>query len=80
MDEGQEGQEGRTEGVAEPLREVPSARWTQIWASRQLLMKVACRYGCWAEDAEDAVQEAMLRAAEHPEIEALVGQDVLTGV
>jgi RNA polymerase sigma factor (sigma-70 family) len=72
MDEGQERQGG---DAAEQLREMLSARWMEIWASRRLLMAVARRCGCPAEDAEDVVQEAMLRAAEHPEI----GTDHLRG-
>lgn len=63
-----EGQQGQGEDAAEQLRELLSARWAQIWASRRLLMGVARRCGCPVEDAEDVVQEAMLRAAEHPEI------------
>src|ERR1051326_4412679 len=54
-------------GLAEPLGLAP-ARWARLWATRALLLRVARRHGADAEDAEDAVQEAMLRAAEHPEI------------
>lgn len=39
-----------------------------MWASRDLLLRVARRNGADPEDAEDTAQEAMLRAAEHPEI------------
>ncbi|MDQ3150727.1 MAG: hypothetical protein M3R63_03045 [Actinomycetota bacterium] len=47
--------------------ELPSIeRWLQIWAQRELLIKVARRRG--AQDPEDVAQEAMLRAAQHPEI------------
>lgn len=65
-----ERQEAQGEDAAEQLREILSARWAQIWASRRLMMGVARRCGCPVEDAEDVVQEAMLRAAEHPEIDA----------
>lgn len=44
------------------------ARWARVWDNRALLLRIARRHGADAEDAEDAVQEAMLRAAEHPEI------------
>ncbi len=44
------------------------ARWARVWDNRALLLRVARRHGADLEDAEDAVQEAMLRAAEHPEI------------
>jgi RNA polymerase sigma factor (sigma-70 family) len=64
MDQGRHGQSGDT---SEPLRDASSARWMQIWASRQILLNLARRSGSFA-DAEDAVQEAMLRAAERPEI------------
>lgn len=47
-----------------------SARWRRIWTHQPLLLRVARRCSVSAEDAEDAVQEAMLRAAERPEIEA----------
>lgn len=63
-----ERQEAQSEDAAGRLREILSARWVQIWASRRLLMGVARRCGYPVEDAEDVVQEAMLRAAEHPEI------------
>ncbi|MGH4027218.1 MAG: RNA polymerase sigma factor [Pseudonocardiaceae bacterium] len=63
-----ERQEGQGEDAAERLREILSARWVQIWGSRRLLMGVARQCGCPVGDAEDVVQEAMLRAAEHPEI------------
>lgn len=62
------GQEDQGEDAAEQLREILSARWARIWSSRRLLMGVARRCGCSVEDAEDVVHEAMLRAAEHPEI------------
>ncbi|MGH3903552.1 MAG: sigma-70 family RNA polymerase sigma factor [Pseudonocardiaceae bacterium] len=55
------------EDPPEPTGLAP-ARWARVWDSRALLLTVARRHGADAEDAEDAVQEAMLRAAEHPEI------------
>ncbi|MGH4012604.1 MAG: RNA polymerase sigma factor [Pseudonocardiaceae bacterium] len=63
-----EGQESQSADAPEPRQETTSARWVRIWARRELLIRVARRYGSLAEDAEDTVQEAMLRAAEHPEI------------
>ena len=59
------GRRGR--GPAEPAGVAP-ARWARMWASRDLLLRVARRNGADPEDAEDTAQEAMLRAAEHPEI------------
>lgn len=45
-----------------------SGRWMQIWGHRPLLLAVARRHAGCTEDGEDAVHEAMLRAAERPEI------------
>lgn len=59
-------QAGHGQESAEPP--ATSQRWGRIWASRTLLLRVARRRCANAEDAEDAVQEAMLRAAKHPEI------------
>jgi RNA polymerase sigma factor (sigma-70 family) len=56
------------EDPADLARDTPVTRWVQSWASRQLLIRVARRCGSSAEDAEDAVHEAMLRAAEHPDV------------
>ncbi|MER7201660.1 sigma-70 family RNA polymerase sigma factor, partial [Streptomyces sp. NPDC000188] len=42
-------------------------RWPRIWSHREQLLTVARRRSVSAEDAEDAVQEAMLRAVERPE-------------
>lgn len=58
--------DGGPRDAAEPVAR--EARWGQMWAHQALLLRVARRYGADAEDAEDAVQEAMIRAAEHPEI------------
>ncbi|MFC9508395.1 sigma-70 family RNA polymerase sigma factor [Streptomyces sp. NPDC057002] len=41
-------------------------RWQRMWSHREQLLKVARRRSMSAEDAEDAVHEAMLRAAERP--------------
>lgn len=51
-----------------PAQHAALTRWVHSWASRNMLMGVARRCGFSAEDAEDAVQEVMLRAAEHPEV------------
>ncbi|MFF0063094.1 sigma-70 family RNA polymerase sigma factor [Streptomyces sp. NPDC005279] len=44
-------------------------RWQRAWAHRDQLLKVARRRSMSAEDAEDAVHEAMLRAAENPHLD-----------
>ncbi|MET9670858.1 sigma-70 family RNA polymerase sigma factor [Streptomyces sp. NPDC006475] len=44
-------------------------RWQRAWSHREDLLKVARRRSMSAEDAEDAVHEAMLRAAEHPDLD-----------
>ncbi|MEU3302210.1 sigma-70 family RNA polymerase sigma factor [Streptomyces sp. NPDC006678] len=44
-------------------------RWQRAWSHREDLLKVARRRSTSAEDAEDAVHEAMLRAAEHPDLD-----------
>ncbi|WP_373921855.1 sigma-70 family RNA polymerase sigma factor [Streptomyces sp. T12] len=44
-------------------------RWQRMWSHREQLLKVARRRSMSAEDAEDAVHEAMLRAAERPELD-----------
>ncbi|MCA1671829.1 MAG: sigma-70 family RNA polymerase sigma factor, partial [Actinobacteria bacterium] len=62
MDDGRGGRD-----VAEPAQLTPT-RWARVWSTRGLLLRVARGRGAGVEDAEDAVQEAMLRAAEHPEI------------
>lgn len=56
-----------SEESGEDLPELPPAeRWHEIWTHRALLLRIARRRG--AGDAEDVVEEALLRAAEHPEI------------
>ncbi|TVZ92351.1 RNA polymerase sigma factor [Streptomyces sp. BK340] len=44
-------------------------RWQRMWSHREQLLKVARRRSMSLEDAEDAVHEAMLRAAERPELD-----------
>lgn len=65
MDDGRAGQ-GHESG--ESPAGVSPTRWAQIWARRNLLLRVARRNGAGPEDAEDVVQQAMLRAGEHSEI------------
>lgn len=59
--------DGGARDAAEPVASV-AARWALVWAHQALLLRVARRHGADADDAEDAVQEAMVKAAEHPEI------------
>ncbi|MBT2455952.1 sigma-70 family RNA polymerase sigma factor [Streptomyces sp. ISL-86] len=44
-------------------------RWQQIWSHREQLLKVARRRSMSLQDAEDAVHEAMVRAAECPHLD-----------
>jgi RNA polymerase sigma factor (sigma-70 family) len=44
-------------------------RWQRMWSHREQLLKVARRRSLSPEDAEDAVHEAMLRAAERPDLD-----------
>ncbi|MFF3904569.1 sigma-70 family RNA polymerase sigma factor, partial [Streptomyces sp. NPDC001848] len=44
-------------------------RWKRMWSHREHLLKVARRRSMSLEDAEDAVHEAMLRAAERPDLD-----------
>ncbi|ORT58256.1 sigma-70 family RNA polymerase sigma factor [Streptomyces sp. CB03238] len=44
-------------------------RWQRAWSHREQLLKVARRRSMTPEDAEDAVHEAMLRAAEQPHLD-----------
>ncbi|MER6473977.1 RNA polymerase sigma factor [Streptomyces collinus] len=44
-------------------------RWQRMWSHREQLLKVARRRSMSQEDAEDAVHEAMLRAAERPHLD-----------
>ncbi|MEV8311295.1 sigma-70 family RNA polymerase sigma factor [Streptomyces flavidovirens] len=47
----------------------PSERWQRVWGHREHLLKVARRRSMSAEDAEDAVHEAMVRAAERANVD-----------
>ncbi|MET9801109.1 sigma-70 family RNA polymerase sigma factor [Streptomyces sp. NPDC006368] len=49
--------------------DVSDDRWQRAWSHREQLLKVARRRSMSPEDAEDAVHEAMLRAAEHPHLD-----------
>ncbi|WP_405805110.1 sigma-70 family RNA polymerase sigma factor [Streptomyces sp. NBC_00210] len=44
-------------------------RWQRAWSHREQLLKVARRRSMSLEDAEDAVHEAMVRAAENPHLD-----------
>ncbi|MER6083741.1 sigma-70 family RNA polymerase sigma factor [Streptomyces sp. NPDC001833] len=44
-------------------------RWLRMWSQREQLLRVARRRSVSQEDAEDAVHEAMLRAAERPDLD-----------
>ncbi|MEV4331986.1 sigma-70 family RNA polymerase sigma factor [Streptomyces sp. NPDC049597] len=44
-------------------------RWQRAWSHREQLLRVARRRSVSMEDAEDAVHEAMLRAAERPHLD-----------
>src|SRR5258707_6263771 len=44
-------------------------RWQRMWSHREQLLRVARRRSMSREDAEDAVHEAMLRAAERPDLD-----------
>ncbi|MBC9730432.1 RNA polymerase sigma factor [Streptomyces sp. TRM68367] len=63
-----------TDMPAEPpadIAEIQAAhdRWQRMWSHREQLLKVARRRSMSPEDAEDAVHEAMLRAAERPDLD-----------
>lgn len=49
--------------------EAADERWQRMWSHREQLLKVARRRSMSREDAEDAVHEAMLRAAERPDLD-----------
>ncbi|MEU9477463.1 sigma-70 family RNA polymerase sigma factor [Streptomyces sp. NPDC048191] len=49
--------------------EAADERWQLMWSHREQLLKVARRRSMSQEDAEDAVHEAMLRAAERPDLD-----------
>ncbi|MDF6018603.1 sigma-70 family RNA polymerase sigma factor [Streptomyces sp. JH34] len=47
----------------------PGNRWELIWSHRDELLELARARSSSAEEAEDAVQEAMIRAVEDPEVQ-----------
>ncbi|MFD6280362.1 RNA polymerase sigma factor [Streptomyces sp. NPDC060209] len=47
----------------------PGNRWELIWSHRDELLEIARSRSSSAEEAEDAVQEAMIRAVEDPDVE-----------
>ncbi|MBZ9643598.1 RNA polymerase sigma factor [Streptomyces sp. PSKA30] len=49
--------------------ESAGSEWQRLWSHREALLKVARRRSVSIEDAEDAVQEAMVRAVENPEVD-----------
>ncbi|GEC09307.1 hypothetical protein SSP24_69620 [Streptomyces spinoverrucosus] len=59
------------------MRQIPESalpdtrvdRWQQIWSHREQLLRVARRRSMSPQDAEDAVHEAMARAAERPHLD-----------
>ncbi|MGW2558643.1 sigma-70 family RNA polymerase sigma factor [Streptomyces sp. NPDC001514] len=51
------------------MAETSQDRWQRAWSHREQLLKVARRRSMSLEDAEDAVHEAMLRAAENPHLD-----------
>ncbi|MHC5704821.1 RNA polymerase sigma factor [Streptomyces tirandamycinicus] len=52
-----------------PREGASQERWQRAWSHREDLLKVARRRSMSQEDAEDAVHEAMLRAAENPHLD-----------
>ncbi|GGX45531.1 RNA polymerase sigma factor [Streptomyces chryseus] len=55
--------------LARPGDEGTHLRWQRMWGHREQLLKVARRRSMSAEDAEDAVQEAMLRGAQNAHLD-----------
>ncbi|WP_051338050.1 RNA polymerase sigma factor [Streptomyces flavidovirens] len=55
--------------LAGPGDESAHLRWQRMWSHREQLLKVARRRSMSAEDAEDAVQEAMLRGAQNAHLD-----------
>ncbi|MEU0127372.1 sigma-70 family RNA polymerase sigma factor [Streptomyces sp. NPDC006289] len=47
----------------------PGNRWELVWSHRDELLEIARRRSSSAEEAEDAVQEAMVRAVEDPDVQ-----------
>ncbi len=52
-----------------PVDDQVDEHWRRLWSHREALLRVARRRSASIEDAEDAVHEAMLRAAEHPDVD-----------
>ncbi|TLQ42925.1 RNA polymerase sigma factor [Streptomyces marianii] len=52
-----------------PDERAAQERWQRAWSHREDLLRVARRRSMSPEDAEDAVHEAMLRAAENPHLD-----------
>lgn len=60
----------RTESLCQgERRDNGSDWWDQVWGHREDLLRIARRRTASVEDAEDAVSEAMLRAAQRPELD-----------
>ena len=47
----------------------PGNRWELVWSHRDELLEIARRRSSSLDEAEDAVQEAMLRAVEDPDVQ-----------
>lgn len=47
----------------------PGNRWELVWSHRDELLEIARSRSSSAEEAEDAVQEAMIRAVEDPDVQ-----------
>lgn len=47
----------------------PPARWDVLLVHRDRLLTLARRRGCTDDDAQDVVQEALLRTASHPDLD-----------
>ncbi|MCW7944652.1 RNA polymerase sigma factor [Streptomyces hygroscopicus] len=60
---------GGTEAAMAAETQADHDRWQRMWSHREQLLKVARRRSMSPEDAEDAVHEAMLRAAERPDLD-----------
>ncbi|MEV5342221.1 sigma-70 family RNA polymerase sigma factor [Streptomyces sp. NPDC052676] len=58
-----------TDSTAEAEIQAVQDRWQRMWSHREELLRVARRRSMSQEDAEDAVHEAMLRAAERPDLD-----------
>lgn len=58
-----------TDSTAEAEIQAVHDRWQRMWSHREELLRVARRRSMSREDAEDAVHEAMLRAAERPDLD-----------